>query len=174
MRRIKQMFSLEGLIIITILMIVGIILIYFLPALPIFVMSSFFIFVGIYCWYGYIRNILIKPKNEVLYLTNKEGKKYWGLSNKNKYNYWFINNKGKSFFINTNEVYELNKFYLVFKTKDYIVKVIEESNKKFKIPKIKESYWLNCYLPVGNFENLFLLPVIYFIGLFGIILGLGY
>lgn len=173
MKEIKQMFQWQGMLIISILMLVSILMIYFIPMLPIFIIGGFFIGVGIYCWYGYIGNILIKPKNEVLYLTDKEGKKHWGLSNKNKYNYWFINNKGKSFFINTNEVYELNNFYLVLKTKDYIVKVIEKSDNQFKFSQIKESYWLNCYLPAGNFENIFLLPIIYFIGLIGLVLGLG-
>ena len=34
----------------------------------------------------------------------------------------------------------------------------------------KDSYFLNCYLPVGEFKGIFLLPVIYFIAIFSFLM----
>ena len=38
------------------------------------------------------------------------------------------------------------------------------------IPKEKKSYWLNFYSPVGNFEDIFLLPIVYVILLSGLLI----
>lgn len=175
-KKIKEMFPIGGLVVISILMIVSVFMIFLANKIlaitggfsPIYIFAVFFIIIGIWLWYKYITNIFIKPKKEILYLTDKEGKIHHGLNDKKKYNYWFINKKGKNFYINTNDIYELNKFYLVLKTKDYIIEVIEVYNEEFRLSKIKESYWLNCYLPVGDFENIFLLPLFYFIVIFGL------
>lgn len=175
MKNNEKNVSFGGLIISSILMIVSIFMIILANKVyeitgefsPIYIVAIFFIIIGFWIWYRYIVSIFIKPKEEILYLTNKEGKIYENLNKKKIYNYCLINKKGKCFYINTNKTYELNNFYLVLKTKNHIIKIIEISEEKFILPKFKESYWLNCYLPVGNFENIFLLPLFYFFVIFG-------
>lgn len=146
----------EGLIIMTILLLTGIFVIYDMfnarrIDIMIFVICVFFIITGLYIWHMYICNILIKPKKKILYLVTKE-----------KSTYKFIDEKGKKYKFRSVKNYELSKFYYVLKTKDTVKKILELSDKKFE--KIeKESFWLNWYSPFGNFENIFLLPIVYVI-----------
>ena len=62
MKNIKKMYPLGGMILVTTLMLIGVLLILFVGEVPIYLFGSFFIGVGLYCWYGYICNVLIKLK----------------------------------------------------------------------------------------------------------------
>lgn len=119
-----------------------------------FIIALFFIGVGLYCWYMYINNVIIKPKNKVLYLKSIE---HNHLS--------FINKKGKQYFykISKNESYDIGKFYIVSKTRDVIRTIVGLSDDKFNIKNEKTSYWLNFYSPIGDFENVLILPILYII-----------
>lgn len=152
MSKIKKNFPIEGLILITIFLLTGIFIMLFVREIPIFIVGCFFTFIGFYCWYGYICNVLIKPKEKTLYLIR---------TNNNRY--VFVDEKGKKYVYDSKKKYDVSKFYLVLKTKDYIEKVINESSFCFEIKAVKDNYWLSCYLPVGNLEGMFLLPVIYMI-----------
>ena len=71
---------------------------------------------------------------------------------------------------------EENNYYYVLKTNDYIYEVMEKTSENW-IPKEKKSYWLNFYSPIGNFEDIFLLPIAYIIllpGLLSILMSEGY
>ena len=174
MRNMGNKYSWQVLLIISILMIIGLIILYTTGVTNLnnfkdlynyidihgfeAIISLFFIGVGVYCWYLYIINVIIKPKEEILYLNDIEDNICE-----------FINKKGKKFFYNDNN-YQLHKFYVVLKTKNKIDKVINETTSSFDLPRIKESYWLNFYSPVGNFENIFLLPIAYVIAIPGILI----
>lgn len=174
MKNIGNKYPWQGMLIITILMVVGVIILFISGVTNISnfndlynyinnhgflaIISLFFIGVGFYCWYSYITNVIIKPKEEILYLNNIEDNICE-----------FINKKGQKFFYYDNN-YRLNTFYLVLKTKNKIDKVIKETSAGFNLPKEKVSYWLNFYSPVGNFENIFLLPIAYIILIPGILI----
>lgn len=117
------------------------------------IFGIFFFCISIYCWILFFRNIIIKPKKEILYLEKKEGS-----------NCIFINKKGKAFRFYVENKKD-KKFYNVLKTPDYIIEVLDE----YKAPienwatKEKKSYWMNFYSPIGNFENMFMLPIVYII-----------
>ena len=79
--------------------------------------------------------------------------------------------------VNAKQEYKINSFYEVVKTNSLIKEIIGESNENFEIVKEKKSYWLNWYSPIGNFENFFLLPIIYVMflpGFFSFILSDGF
>lgn len=164
MKNTRNRYDWQAMLIITILMIISI----FLISIPIIyqeingiiliVIGIFFLAVGIYCWFLYICNVIIKPKKEILYLLKKE-------KNINE----FIDVKGRIYYYNSKKEYELQRFYSVLKTRNDIKKVIELSSKTFEISRKKESYWLSFYSPIGNFENIFLLPIIYLIDLIGLL-----
>lgn len=165
---VKIFFPLSGMIIITILMIAGFGLSYYANDIkemymindPYYEMNYVthiiinffglgFIFVGIYCWFRYIINVIVKPKIDILYLESIEGSRCV-----------FVNKKGKTFFM-LNYDFIPEKFYKVLKTSDFIHEVIGVTEEESIKPKVKESYWLGLYSPFGSFENLLLLPGIY-------------
>lgn len=117
----------------------------------------FFIVISIICWISFFLNVVVKPKKEILYLSKIED----GSS-------VFINKKGKKFYFDGAK-YKVKKYYYVLKTHGDIKKVLSETNETFGNPKEKRSYWLNCYTPKGNYENIFLLPIFYIILLPGIL-----
>lgn len=145
----------EALVIVTILMIVSVFMIHAgftdTNGMIFVIFGLFFIFVGIYVWYLYICNVLIKPKKKTLYLVSKE-----------KTIYEFLDIKGKKYYFRSRKKYELDKFYCVLKTRDDVKEVLELSSEKFEIIE-SNSYWLNFYTPVGNYERIFLLPIVYVI-----------
>ena len=164
-----------GMIIVTILMLIGFILIfvaledfksgnnYISDNSIIIVFSLFFVGVGIYVWYLYINNVIIKPRKEVLYLS---------LIDKTDGFFTFLDKKGKVYLYtdNNSKSYKPNSYYECLKTKNNIKKVLKEClDIPFEVPVKQESYFLNLYLPFGNFENIFLLPIIYVILVIGII-----
>ena len=73
----------------------------------------------------------------------------------------FVDKKGNIFYFEDNN-YTTGHYYLVLKTRDHIHKIKGESMDNFEI-KTRISYWLNFYTPMGDFENLFLLPILYVI-----------
>ena len=168
MKKVKENFQAPGMIIVTILSLIGAVIIIgpltaaikhgasfmeiLSEGLVFFLFGGFFFLIGLYCWIMYIRNIIIKPEIETLYLLEK---------NKDT-GYIFINKKGKKIYYENRKELEANKFYVVNKTKDYIIKVLEESQNEFKII-IKDSFWLNWYSPYGHIENVLLLPILYLI-----------
>lgn len=116
------------------------------------IFGLFFIFVCLYCWYLYFMNVIKNPKKEILFLIRRE-----------KDNSIFVNKNGKIFIVNSCNKLE-NKYYYVIKTNDYICEILNECNEvNLWMPKEKKSYWLNFYSPMGNFENIFLLPIVYVI-----------
>ena len=132
------------------------------------IFGLFFFFISIYCWIGFFRNIVINPKKEVLYLSKN-----------NENEFFLINKKGKKLYYDNYNNKEENHYYYVLKTYDYIYEVLEECNETFDdlIPKEKKSYWLNFYSPIGNFEEILLLPIIYVMllpGILSFIMSKGY
>lgn len=173
MKNIGDRYDWQGMLIISILMIIGGIILYFTGCGNInnfndlynyiyshgfeAIISVFFIAVGLYCWVLFINNVIIKPKKEILYLFEIDDTVCC-----------FLNKKGKKFYFN-NDNYDVNKYYEVLKTHDNIKEVIDISVPTFNVPKPKESYWLNLYTPMGNFENMCLLPIAYVILLPGLL-----
>ena len=105
--------------------------------------------------------MVIKPKKDVLYLISKKNNICT-----------FIDKRGKSFFFKDNN-YIVEKFYVVLRTCDSIYDILGVSIDSFKLVPLKESYWLNF----GNFENIFLLPIVYVIllpGLLSILMSDGF
>lgn len=177
--KILKHYPLGGMLIVTMLTTIGFALLYFLGLFNIksfsdfyniiynqgmvVIFSSFFIFVGLYCYISFFINVIIKPKKDILLLKDINGNFYT-----------FVNKSGKKFeYFDENLVQimnmEENKFYEVLRSYDYIVEVNHVSNHTFNIPKTKRSYWFNYYSPYGNFENIFLLPIIYVILLPGLL-----
>ncbi len=115
------------------------------------IFCGFFIGVSIYCWWLYICNVIIKPKEKILFLRSIEDEMCT-----------FVDKKGKIFYF-ANDNYTVNTYYSVLKTKDHIHSIIGPAMDNFEIKKESPSYWLNFYTPVGDFENLFLLPIVYVI-----------
>ena len=175
-------FSTGGLIIITILGIIGLLMVYFCGIFDIedsnmlyeciskngmmIIFGVFFFAVSLYCWILFFLNIILPPKKEVVFL-NKIDK---GVA-------IFLNKKGKSFNYRTDQSdLQENSYYYVFKTHNYIYKILEKTDDCW-VPKEKKSYWLNYYSPMGNFENIFLLPIVYVIllpGLLSFLMSKGY
>ena len=116
----------------------------------ILIFGLFFFIISIIGWVKFISNILVEPKKEVVYLY-KNGK--------NKY---FLDSKGKKYDDDVFDVKE-NKFYYVYKTSDYIYEIIDESiyaSNNFE-PKERLSYWTNLYTPFDKIEGVLLLPILY-------------
>jgi len=178
----KNHFPTGGLIVISILGIIGLLMIYFSGIFSIrdlnmlceciskngisVIFGSFFFAISLYAWIIFYFNIILPPKKEVLYLNKI-----------NDDEALFLNEKGNSFsYKKDNNILEENTFYFVLKTRNYIYQILKKTNENW-IPKEKKSYWLNVYSPTGNFKNIFLLPIFYLsllIGLFSIFISKGY
>lgn len=115
------------------------------------VFAFFYLIIFVYSIIYIIRNIIIKPKQTILYLKKED---------KNKY--YFIDMKGHSYiYKDLNNNYKIDTFYDVLKTRNIIFNIIGISQDKFKMPEKNKNYWFNFYLPFGKFENVLILPVIY-------------
>lgn len=170
----RKYFSTGGLFVISILGIIGILMIYFSDIFTIkdlnmlyecvsrngimIIFGMFLFCTSFYCWVLLFLNIILSPKKEILYLCKNDNNETF-----------FVDKKGKRFEydIDKNNIEE-NNYYYVLKTHNYIYEVIEKTRDSW-IPKEKKSYWLNYYSPMGNFENLFLLPIAYVILLSGLL-----
>lgn len=117
------------------------------------IFGIFFFCISIYCWILFFRNVIIKPKKEILYLEKSDGN-----------NCVFINKKGKAYRFNAENKKD-KTYYYVLKTHDYIIEILEEYKELIENWALKEkkSYWMNFYSPIGNFENMFMLPIVYVI-----------
>ncbi len=96
----------------------------------------------------YIRNILMDPKAESVYLLKK-----------NKYRAVFLTEQGNKVIYeydkdeNIKEL-EIGHYYNTIKTYDYIYEILEEIQADW-IPKEKKGYWKTIYLPLfGEIENI--------------------
>ena len=130
------------------------------------ILGTFFFAVFLYCWILFFLNVVLPPRNEILYLNQINGRCAF-----------FLSKKGKKFDYNIGQKkLEENAYYNVLKTHNYIYKIVEKTNADWE-PKEKKSYWLNFYSPMGNFENIFLLPIAYVIllpGLLSFLMSKGY
>lgn len=127
------------------------------------VIAMFFLGLGIYCWYIFLINI--NHKNDVLYLFNIENDICC-----------FTNEKGKKFKY-PNNGYLIDHFYDVERTHDLILSIYGISERVISITPPKVSYWLNFYSPMMNFEDILLLPIVYiilFIGFFSFLMSKGF
>lgn len=168
MKNTREEYAWQGFLIITILMIIGFAMIYFTWGKneinyeniynyisvngAILIFSSFFIGIGFYCWKKYFTNAILKPQKKVLYLAN---------INDNLYT--FVDSKGKKYMYTFNDNVLLNNgiYYNVMKTKDYIKEIIGISDEFFSIKTGKFNFWSNWYTPMGHFENVIILPLLY-------------
>lgn len=132
----------------------------------IIIFGMFFLIISLYCWLLFFLNFILPPKKKVLYLYKKE----------NNIAY-FKNKKGKKLNCKINKKnLEVNNYYYVLKTQNYIYEILEKTNENW-IPKEKKSYFLNFYSPIGNFKGIFLLPIFYVMvlpGLLSILMSEGY
>lgn len=168
----KKYFSIQGLAAVSILGGVGLLFLFFSGIFGVksidmlydcvyqngitIIFGGFFLSVSLYCWLVFFLNIIIKPKKEVLYLY------------RNEYNeVYFISRKGKRFICDKDNLKE-GCYYCVLKTHHYIYEVLEEVNDNWN-PIEKKSYWLNFYSPIGNFEDMILLPIAYVILLLSVL-----
>jgi len=178
----KKHFSTDALVTVSILGVIGLLMVYFSGIFAIddlnmlydciskngtiIIFGMFFFFISLYCWILFFFNIILPPKKEILYLCKKDNNKAY-----------FLDKKGKKFDYNINKkIMEENCYYYVLKTHNYIYEVLEKTGESW-ISKEKKSYWLNYYSPVGNFENIFLLPIVYVIllpGLLSFFMSKGY
>ena len=122
------------------------------------IFGGFFVGVAVYCYYLCFFNVILKPKEATVYLKNSDS-----------HFYEFIDSKGKVYYFDKDKEYKEGQFYDVLKTKDNIKEIKEISPKTFTIKSEKKSYWLNFYSPFGSFENIMLLPIVYVIALPGIL-----
>lgn len=173
----ERHFQTGGMIVLTILGLVGAMLVFFSGIFNVrtidmlyecvsqngimIIFGLFFFGIFLYCFMLYFLNIIMPPRRDVVYFC--EDKKY------------FISKKGKKIVYDENDVKE-NGYYYVLKTRDYIYEVLEKTDEDW-IPKEKKSYWMNFYTPIGNFEDIMLLPIVYVIllpGLLSFIMSNGY
>ena len=124
------------------------------------IISLFFIITAIFCWVLYIINTCMKPYTDILYLVE------------NGYNNSFVNSKGNKITCPIEIKEEPDKYYEVYRTFNYVVSIVREyteDSKPFQ-PLMKESYWLNLYLPNGEVvRDLLVLPILYVLVLPGLL-----
>ena len=145
-REVMKYFSLAGMILICILMAIGIFIVSAsFNGLSNYVIGFSFIGIGIYFWYKFFCNVFIKAKKSSLYLKEKKYSEYF-----------FYDKKGKEYYFGTKEKLKVKEYYLVLKTRDYIIDVIDQSDDIFEITNIESCYWKNYYCVFGHFDSGFL------------------
>lgn len=123
------------------------------------IIAILFIGISIYIYVSSFMNYLIKPKKKILFLLSKDENNVC----------LFVDKKGREFYFNDNN-YLVGYYYDVLKTHGRIDSVLRTSGETFEIIKKEKSYWLNLYSPIGNFEDIFLLPILYIILVSGIMI----
>lgn len=192
MKNTGQRYDVGGLVVLTILMVVSIVIIYFswnnmeynynnmyqyiYEHGFEFIICIFFIGTGVYCWFMYIVNSLVKPKEKVLILDRIDNDEYMDVTGTVLV---FLDSRGKQYFYTKvdDKNYEIEQFYKVLKTNNNIKQIIEVSSESFEIKPAKESFFLTWYSPKGKHENIFLLPIIYIVflpGLLSLIMATGF
>lgn len=168
----KKYFSTLGLLLISILGIGSILMLYYLNIFEVrnldmlytyiskygilIILCIFFFVTSVYVWILFFLNIIVKPKKEILYLNRIEDNELI-----------FINKKGKKFIYEYNNL-KPNCYYYVLKTHNYIYEIVGRADETWTT-KEKKSYWMNFYSPIGNFEDILLLPIAYVILLIGLL-----
>jgi len=180
-RLLKQYFNSSGLLIMSLLGIVGLIMIYYSKVFTVYdkttlieclskngimiIFGLFFFIVSLYCWVLTLLNVFLKPIKEVMYV-------YKDIDGE----VTLINQKGKKFdYIFDTRKIDGNCYYNVIRTFSYVYYIDEKTSANWE-PVEKKSYWFNYYTPYGNFENIFILPILYVIlapGILSIILSDG-
>lgn len=129
------------------------------------VAMAFFLFVSCYCFYGYIVEVLIKPKKEVLYLSKVEKNDKATLLH-------FLDKRGTLFkcLVLSTQSFLSDKYYDVIKTKGFVKYIGNISNESFEVIEERKRFWLCIYTPIGKAENIFLLPILYMIAFVAIAL----
>lgn len=79
----------------------------------------------------------------------------------------FVDKKGKKYIYSPKSKYlisdNVGKYFEVRKNVCTITSIENISSNYFEITKVKDKFWLNFYSVVGNFEEIFLLPIVYVI-----------
>lgn len=129
------------------------------------VAMAFFLFVSCYCFYGYIVEVLIKPKKEVLYLSKVEKNDKATLLH-------FLDKRGTLFkcLVLSTQSFLSDKYYDVIKTKGFVKYIGNISNESFEVIEERKHFWLCIYTPIWKAENIFLLPILYMIAFVAIAL----
>ncbi len=169
----KKAYPFSGMLILTILLVFGFFLLHFTGFFDIrsfkelttflyyhcfeFIVSFVFIMSSIYVWVSFAKDAYKTPTKEILYLKSFKDDLYE-----------FVDKKGRSYFVVNDDKYDVKKYYEVLKTTNIIYDVIDETKEKFELKKGK-NYWLNLYSPVGNIENMLVLPALYVIVIPGLI-----
>lgn len=122
------------------------------------VLMAFFLFVSCFCFYGYIVEVLIKPKKEILYLKKIDKSDKETLLH-------FLDKRGKPFscLVLTTQNFLSDKYYEVIKTKYYVKYIGNIVNDSFEVMEKRKNFWLCIYTPIWKYENIFLLPILYMI-----------
>lgn len=168
-----QYFSTGGMIVVSILGIVGFLMVYFSGIFEaksmemiykcifrngmLIIFGAFFFFIFLLCVFLYFSNVIMKPKKEVLFLVEMDGLEPY-----------FIDKKGKKYEYDGDKNNIHTGYYNVIKTRNYILGVEGNTNDSWPVIE-KKSYWPNFYSPYGNFEGILLLPIVYVIALPGIL-----
>lgn len=165
--KINKAYPFSGMFIMTILLIFGFFMLYYSGLFEInsfkaltnylyyhcfeFMVSFVFIISSLYVWVSYFMDAHVVAKTDVVYLKGYDEVEDL---------YEFVDTKGKSYFLEVKDRLDVGSFYEVLKSANIIYDVIDESDKKFKLKKGR-NYWSNLYTPVGNFENMLILPAVY-------------
>lgn len=111
-----------------------------------FIVSICFIALGIYGWDGYITNMLIKPKKDVLYLLELDEEIDTNICT-------FIDRKGKKYQCNSavNKPLTRGAYYNIMKTRDEISNIQDQSTITFPIiEKNKSNYTETAITKISN------------------------
>src|SRR5574344_1455431 len=110
------------------------------------IVSICFIALGIYGWDGYITNMLIKPKKDVLYLLELDEEIDTNICT-------FIDRKGKKYKCNSavNKPLTRGAYYNIMKTRDKISNIQDQSTITFPIiEKNKSNYTETAITKISN------------------------
>ena len=126
------------------------------------IVGGFCIFCAVLCWINFVLDVILKPKEEILFLYEEEVKDSDETEEKTMK---FLDRKGRKFYFDTNSKFKVGKYYSVLKTHNYICEIIGESLDSFPRITEKKSYWKNFYFKNIVIEDLLILPIIYVIAL---------
>lgn len=112
--------------------------------------SVYLLIIGYLCLKWYIKNLLVKPYEDVVYLLEKKDN-----------NWIFIDRKGNAL-IKDDEEYISKSYYKVLRTNNMVNEILGKSDEEFEIVQIKESYWTKFCSILGGYKSMIILPFLYF------------